>query len=154
MSLPDYWIDRFEVTNRQFKAFVDAGGYRTRDYWKEPIAENGRTLSWDEAMATVPRHDGPAGPVNLGAGHLSGRAGRRSRVGRELVRGRCVRGVCRQVNADGVSVARAPPAGIGGFGGIFSDILAVSNFGDEGTGRSGQPRRASGRMAPSTWPAT
>ncbi len=32
ISLPDYWIDRFEVTNRQFKAFVDAGGYRTREY--------------------------------------------------------------------------------------------------------------------------
>ena len=28
--LDDYWIDRFEVTNREFKKFVDAGGYRTR----------------------------------------------------------------------------------------------------------------------------
>ena len=26
VTLDDYWIDRFEVTNRQFKTFVDAGG--------------------------------------------------------------------------------------------------------------------------------
>ena len=44
-------MDGFEVTNRQFKAFVDAGGYRTPEYWMEPIVENGRTLTWDEAMA-------------------------------------------------------------------------------------------------------
>ena len=28
-----YWIDRTEVTNTAFKAFVDAGGYTTRSYW-------------------------------------------------------------------------------------------------------------------------
>ena len=28
VSLPGFWIDRYEVTNRQFKEFVDAGGYR------------------------------------------------------------------------------------------------------------------------------
>jgi hypothetical protein len=27
VELEDYWIDWYEVTNRQFKAFVDAGGY-------------------------------------------------------------------------------------------------------------------------------
>jgi len=30
LDLPDYWIDQYEVTNRQFKAFVDAGGYQKR----------------------------------------------------------------------------------------------------------------------------
>ena len=34
-ELDDYWIDRFEVTNRQFKEFVDQGGYGPRDYWRE-----------------------------------------------------------------------------------------------------------------------
>ena len=33
-DLDDFWIDRFEVTNRQFKEFVDQGGYRRRDYWR------------------------------------------------------------------------------------------------------------------------
>src|SRR5580704_7782025 len=27
LALKDYWIDQYEVTNRQFKAFVDQGGY-------------------------------------------------------------------------------------------------------------------------------
>ena len=31
--LRDFWIDRYEVTNREFKRFVDAGGYRERKYW-------------------------------------------------------------------------------------------------------------------------
>jgi formylglycine-generating enzyme required for sulfatase activity/dienelactone hydrolase len=34
LELGDYLIDRCEVTNRQFKAFVDQGGYRERRYWK------------------------------------------------------------------------------------------------------------------------
>ena len=33
VQLPDYWMDRYEVTNREFKRFVDAGGYRDRKYW-------------------------------------------------------------------------------------------------------------------------
>ena len=27
----------YEVTRRQFKEFVDAGGYRDDEYWREPI---------------------------------------------------------------------------------------------------------------------
>jgi formylglycine-generating enzyme required for sulfatase activity len=30
-----YWIDRDEVTDTAFKAFVDAGGYTTRAYWSD-----------------------------------------------------------------------------------------------------------------------
>ena len=30
LELKDYWIDQHEVTNRQFKAFVDQGGYQKR----------------------------------------------------------------------------------------------------------------------------
>jgi eukaryotic-like serine/threonine-protein kinase len=62
VSLDDYWIDRFEVTNRQFKMFVDAGGYRTRSYWTEPFVSGTRTLSWDEAMALFRDTTGQPGP--------------------------------------------------------------------------------------------
>lgn len=31
VQLDAYWLDRYEVSNRQFKAFVDAGGYRRPD---------------------------------------------------------------------------------------------------------------------------
>ncbi len=30
-----YWIDRYEVTNKSFKAFVDDGGYTKREYWSD-----------------------------------------------------------------------------------------------------------------------
>src|SRR5437016_14341814 len=32
LALKDYWIDQYEVTNRQFKAFLDQGGYQKRQY--------------------------------------------------------------------------------------------------------------------------
>ena len=35
VSLPAYYLDRYEVTNRAFKEFVDAGGYRRPAYWQE-----------------------------------------------------------------------------------------------------------------------
>jgi len=30
-----YWIDEFEVTNAAFQAFIDDGGYTTREYWSD-----------------------------------------------------------------------------------------------------------------------
>ena len=51
VQIPDYWMDRYEVTNKQFKQFVDAGGYRKPEFWKQPFVENGRTLSWEEAIS-------------------------------------------------------------------------------------------------------
>jgi formylglycine-generating enzyme required for sulfatase activity len=30
-----YWIDKYEVTNQAFQAFVDAGGYAHQEYWSE-----------------------------------------------------------------------------------------------------------------------
>src|SRR5262249_13313392 len=44
------WIDKYEVSNRQFKAFVDAAGYQKREYWKQPFIRNGREVSWEEAI--------------------------------------------------------------------------------------------------------
>jgi eukaryotic-like serine/threonine-protein kinase len=69
VEIPDYWIDRFEVTNRQFKQFVDAGGYRKREYWKQPFAENGRTLSWEEAMSRLRDKAGRPGPATWELGN-------------------------------------------------------------------------------------
>ena len=74
-DLPDYWIDMYEVTNRQFKQFVDAGGYRSRDYWHEPFVKDGRTIDWDDAIAEFHDATGPARALHLGrsAGIPTGR---------------------------------------------------------------------------------
>ena len=52
-ELDDYWIDRFEVTNRQFKAFVDQGGYRRRDYWREPFIDGDRIRTVGRGHRTI-----------------------------------------------------------------------------------------------------
>jgi eukaryotic-like serine/threonine-protein kinase len=45
-----YWIDKFEVTNREFKRFVDQGGYKKQQYWKQEFRRNGHVLPWAVAM--------------------------------------------------------------------------------------------------------
>ena len=62
--LADYWIDRYEVTNRQYKEFVSAGGYRNAKFWKQPFVKNGRILSFDLAMAEFRDETGRSGPAN------------------------------------------------------------------------------------------
>ncbi len=60
--IPGFWIDRFEVTNREFKEFVDHGGYRKRDFWKEPFQRSGKTLTWEQAMSEFRDETGRPGP--------------------------------------------------------------------------------------------
>ena len=52
-----------EVTNRQFKEFVEHGGYQKREYWKHLFVEKGRTLSWEETMARFRDTTGRPGPA-------------------------------------------------------------------------------------------
>ena len=62
-ALDDFWIDRFEVSNREFKAFVDAGGYTKRAYWKQPLLEDGREMPWETAMRRFRDATGQPGPA-------------------------------------------------------------------------------------------
>jgi formylglycine-generating enzyme required for sulfatase activity/dienelactone hydrolase/predicted Ser/Thr protein kinase len=49
VQLPDYWVDKYEVTNREFKRFVDAGGYADPKHWQAPLREGTRVLSLEQA---------------------------------------------------------------------------------------------------------
>ena len=60
--LGDYWIDRYEVTNKQFKDFLDHGGYAKPEYWKQEFRKDDRKLSWSEAMAVFRDRTGRPGP--------------------------------------------------------------------------------------------
>src|SRR5438067_13601483 len=62
VDIDDFWIDRYEVTNREYKKFVDAGAYQKREFWKQPFERGGRVLSWQEAMALLRDATGRAGP--------------------------------------------------------------------------------------------
>jgi formylglycine-generating enzyme required for sulfatase activity len=68
ISLPGFWMDRYEVTNRQFKEFVDAGGYRKPEYWKEPFLKEGHPLWWEQAMLEFHDLTGRPGPANWSLG--------------------------------------------------------------------------------------
>ncbi|MGB7023436.1 MAG: protein kinase, partial [Candidatus Acidiferrales bacterium] len=68
-QLPPYYIDRYEVTNREYQEFVDAGGYTNRKYWAEKFVRNGRELSWDQAMTIFRDNTGRPGPSTWEGGH-------------------------------------------------------------------------------------
>jgi dienelactone hydrolase len=62
VALPDYWLGRHEVTNREYKTFVDAGGYRRPELWKVPFEKEGRPLTWEQAMTELVDSTGRPGP--------------------------------------------------------------------------------------------
>jgi tRNA A-37 threonylcarbamoyl transferase component Bud32/dienelactone hydrolase len=63
-----YFIDRYEVSNREYKRFVDAGAYQNKDHWKQPFHKEGRTLTWEEAMREFRDSTGRPGPSTWEAG--------------------------------------------------------------------------------------
>jgi hypothetical protein len=44
IRLRDFFIDRYEVSNKDFEEFVRAGGYRRGDLWKHPFVDGGKKL--------------------------------------------------------------------------------------------------------------
>jgi len=63
VAISAFFIDRYEVTNRQFKQFVDAGGYQSRQFWKLPFTKQGEELTWEQAMAEFQDITGRRGPA-------------------------------------------------------------------------------------------
>jgi len=61
-GLPDFLVDRYEVTNRAYRRFVEAGGYRDPRYWKYAFLRDGRTLPFPEAMRLLVDRTGQPGP--------------------------------------------------------------------------------------------
>ena len=62
-DLDDYLIDKYEVTNKEFKKFVDQGGYEKKEYWEHTFKKDGRVLSWEQAMAELRDKTGRLGPA-------------------------------------------------------------------------------------------
>jgi formylglycine-generating enzyme required for sulfatase activity/dienelactone hydrolase len=68
-TLPPFFIDRFEVTNKDYQEFVDKGGYDTQAYWKQPFLRDGHEMPWTEAMTLLRDSTGRAGPATWSGGH-------------------------------------------------------------------------------------
>lgn len=71
----DFFIDRYEVTNAEFKKFVLAGGYRNKDYWQHEFVEDGNVISWEEGIRRFVDETGRPGPSSwLGGTYADGAA--------------------------------------------------------------------------------
>jgi serine/threonine protein kinase/formylglycine-generating enzyme required for sulfatase activity/dienelactone hydrolase len=68
VSLDSYLIDVNEVTNRQYKEFVDAGGYRTPAYWEHQFVKDGRILTFQDAVEEFKDRTGQLGPSSWEVG--------------------------------------------------------------------------------------
>ncbi|HMS40872.1 MAG TPA: bifunctional serine/threonine-protein kinase/formylglycine-generating enzyme family protein, partial [Pyrinomonadaceae bacterium] len=50
VNLSEYFIDKNEVSNAEFKEFITAGGYWKKDFWKVPIMKDGKEIPLEEAL--------------------------------------------------------------------------------------------------------
>lgn len=70
IALGDYRIGKYEVTNREFKKFVDAGGYTRKEFWDFPFIKNGKTLAFSDAIALFTDRTGRLSPATWEAGDI------------------------------------------------------------------------------------
>jgi hypothetical protein len=63
--VPAFYVDRHEVTNVEFKAFVDGGGYERRSLWEGlDFKRGGKPLSLEQALRLFVDATGRPGPAN------------------------------------------------------------------------------------------
>jgi eukaryotic-like serine/threonine-protein kinase len=68
LELPDFFMDRHEVTNAEYRRFVQAGGYANDSLWELPVQKEGRTLTREEARRLFVDRTGQPGPSGWEAG--------------------------------------------------------------------------------------
>ncbi|TDI47305.1 MAG: hypothetical protein E2P02_03525 [Acidobacteria bacterium] len=70
-----YLMDKHEVTNADFKSFVDEGGYGTRELWRHEFRYREKRVSWEVAMRQFRDETGRPGPSTWEVGaYPEGRA--------------------------------------------------------------------------------
>jgi len=63
VEFASYFIDRYEVTNRDYSNFVSSGGYRKPEYWTETFLHQGRIIEFEDAMQEFADRTGRPGPA-------------------------------------------------------------------------------------------
>ncbi len=70
----DFFIGRYEVSNREYREFVDAGGYVEPDYWLHSFEAGGSEITWEEARQEFVDETGQPGPSTwVGGSYAQGR---------------------------------------------------------------------------------
>jgi len=72
IDLPAFRIDEREVTNREFKEFVDAGGYRDEQLWLDLTFEDGRPFRLAEQADALTDTTGRPAPAGWELGNYPG----------------------------------------------------------------------------------
>jgi len=126
LEVPRFLIGKFEVTNGEFKKFVDAGGYQNRDLWTEPFLENGHELSWQQAMSRFRDATGRPGPASWELGEFP--AGQADYP----VGGVSWYEAAAYANFAGRRLPTIYEWRVAAGAGLSSEILDVSNFGSKG----------------------
>jgi serine/threonine protein kinase/predicted esterase len=68
VPVDEFWIDRFEVTNAQYQAFVDQGGYEDPTHWTDALA--GSDASWETVLDQLEDATGRTGPATWEVGRF------------------------------------------------------------------------------------
>ena len=132
-KLPDFWIDQLEVTNAQYKKFVDAGGYKDPKYWTVAFRDGDRVLSFEEAMGRFRDATGRSGPATWEVGTFPDGQADHPVAGISWF----------EAAAFAAFAGKSLPsvyhwsyaAGVGEF---YSDILQLSNFNGKNTVKAGE----------------
>jgi len=61
-KIDDFFMDQFEVTNRQYKEYMEKGGYQKREFWKNRFVKDGKELTFEQARREFVDSTGRPGP--------------------------------------------------------------------------------------------
>jgi formylglycine-generating enzyme required for sulfatase activity len=62
VPLNDFFIDKYEVSNQEYKEFITGGGYLKKQYWQHPFVKDAKSLTWEDALKEFKDHTGLPGP--------------------------------------------------------------------------------------------
>lgn len=131
-QLPGFWIDRHEVTNRQFRAFVSENGYQDPAWWPEKVTVDGKILTRAELIEQLVDRTGMPGPATWSLGTfpegeddhpVEGVSWFEARAYAQWA-GKQLPTTFHWFRAAGLGTPQLPN---------FSDIISASNFGGKGT---------------------
>lgn len=68
LDLPDFYMDKHEVTNSEYKRFVDAGGYAKNEYWEHPRGDGAEVATRARIRSGLVDRTGRPGPATWEGG--------------------------------------------------------------------------------------